>query len=314
MAFGCIKEQGMMDVWGDSLGAVYFDGNLHSVGQAQEASTPAALHYIWDVDGNRVAKITAPFTAEAEMICSKAVSGKLTAIGGTNASEIWQFDPAIAGNTAGSWTQIDSSFITEIGARAMSQGADANGWFYIFGGRDNSTVYKTQNFTSWTLVGSLPANLTRWCGGACCEHGGKIYLIGGATNLGSPYGNTEMLAAEVLGYVYRFDPADDSFTLVTTDQVKFGQVWCDAGSDGTKIWLCQGYVSATQAATYGVPPRVGNQRGLWYSSDNGANWSSQSLIDGPATLFERHRTGIASTGSVAYLYCGNFANDLWRLT
>lgn len=314
MAFGVVKEFGMMDEWGDALGPAYFDGKLHSVGQAKQANVPTALHYVWDTAGNRLHKYTPPFTNESEMICSKVVSGKLVAIGGTNASEIWQFDPTVAGYTSASWSVINSNFIAAIGERPMSQGADAGGWFYIFGGRNNSTVYKTQNFTSWTLVGNLPANLTRWCAGACVSHGGKIYLIGGATNLASPYSNTEMQLAEVKGYVYEFNPTGDTYTLVLTDQVKFGQIWCDAGSDGTKIWLCQGLVSATQAATYVTPPRAGNQRGLWYSSNAGATWTSQAVTDGTATLFERHRTGIAGTGSVAYLYCGNSANDLWRLT
>jgi len=118
----CIKEAGLMPEWGDSLGMIYFDGKIHACAQARRAVYLSKLHYTFDINGNIIDTITAPFDARAEVNIS-TLGGKITVIGGsaTGLVDIWQFDPTIAGYTASSWTQIDSNFVPKIGNRVFYQ-------------------------------------------------------------------------------------------------------------------------------------------------------------------------------------------------
>lgn len=302
MGIQCLREYGVCTEHTDSMGIAYFDSKLHAFGGAVQAVTASNLHQVWDTGGTLLHRYAAPFTADAEMLVSYVKSGKLVVLGGNLQQQIWEFDPTIAGYASGSWTQITSNFVPSIGARVMSWGADLAGWFYIGGGFNGTDVYKTQNFTSWTLVGSLPAAINRISACGSCVHGGVVHLIGGATRLASPYGVTEFYAAERLGHHYTFDGT--SFSLVETDVTKFGHIWGDLASDGTNLWYSRGFRAIG-----------GNERGLLKSTDNGATWSAVTpLNDGLRWFNESHRRGALSTASGAYFVGGNFVNDMWIMT
>jgi len=314
----CIKEAGLMPEWGDSLGMIYFDGKIHACAQARRAVYLSKLHYTFDINGNIIDTITAPFDARAEVNIS-TLGGKITVIGGsaTGLVDIWQFDPTIAGYTASSWTQIDSNFVPKIGNRVFAGHGTVNGWFYIFGGVDNNTVYKTQNFTSWTLVGNLPTNIARVCASACFTFQNKIWVIGGATNVtnNDASGSGGLFSGNVDGYVYTLDPATDTWTLVHQDKELFGTFWLDGAANSTAMYVSKGYMSSTQLATYsgGSSARQGNNRGLLRSTD-GVNWTSISLTSGNAFFYESHRRGFLNVGEDIYSLGGFSANDMWKIT
>lgn len=318
----CIKEQGLMShdghlEWGDSLSTVYLDGYIHAVGQARRAVYPSNKHYVFDLNGNVAHEISAPFDPRGEANVS-TIGGKLTAVGGAGTTQdIWQFDHTIAGYTAGSWTQIDSNFVPEIGRRDFASSADLNGWFYITGGANNNTVYKTQNFTSWTLVGNLPANIARVCAPAFFVFQNKLWIVGGATDVtdilgGDPNG---IYNSDVNGYVYNLDPATDTWTLVHQDKELFGQIWLDGAANSSAMYISKGFISTAQLATYGggTGAREGNNRGLLRSVD-GVTWTSMGLTDGNAFFYESHRRGFLNVGEDIYSLAGFAANDMWKIT
>lgn len=314
MSLICVKEVGLMDRWGDSLGMCYYDGYLHAVGQAEVAIVASQYHYVFDLNGNVIHKITAPFSGRAESNIS-LLGGKITCIGSAGgAQDIWQFDPAIAGYTADSWTQINSSFVAAIGNRYMAAGADADGWFWIFGGWNNSTVYKTQNFTDWTFVSNLPTDLDKVSGCGCCVFNGLIYLIGGSTNMDEG-GADEFYNGNYFGKVWTFNPATEAFTEVYENQEHFGQIWLDAVATDDYIYVVKGYIRP-EVIPVQFPPETdavgGNNRGLLRSAD-GVTWESMNLTDGLATLFERHRAGVVAAENVAYILAGFNANDFWKI-
>jgi hypothetical protein len=322
MGLTCIKARGMTDGWVDSMACADFDGKIQGIAPVQAAVTPTSLHYVWNYSGTRLSKFTAPFPAIAEMMVSKILTGKLVAVGGNTGTQAWEFDPTVAGYAAGSWSQIGT--LTYEGGPGLStygRGCDLGGWFYRFGGTDNNHFYRTQTFENdWEDLGELPANLTRWAAGAICSHKGKAILVGGVTNVGSPFGGAEAQAAEVMGYVYEFDPADDSFTLLATDQLKFGSMWCDIVSDGSSLFAVKGFISAPQYDNFYVAPpahvkRGLNNRGVFKSTDDGTTWSEIAGVEvGADTFCERHATGGVAFNSVAHFLTSNFCNDLWSVT
>ena len=302
MGIECVLEYGACVEHTDSIAMADFDGMLHGFGGAVQATTESNLHQAWSkTTGKRLYRYAAPFTASSEQLISTIKTGKLVLIGSVDASDIWEFDPTIAGYASGSWSQLDSNYQTEIGVRTMAAGFDLGGWFYILGGWGGTDCYKTQDFLNWTLVGSLPSAISRISGCGWCVHKGVAHLIGGSTRLASPYGLTEFYAAETLGHHYTFDGS--TFTFVETDDAKFGTTWCDLASDGTNLWLAKGYNGS------------GNVRGLLKSTDDGATWSEVSpLNDGLCWFNESHRRGALSTNGAAYFVGGNFANDIWKMT
>lgn len=317
-----IIEHRLMDYngipqFGDALGMAYMYGYIHCVSQAREAIFPSSTHYVFDLSGNVIHKYTAPFSPRGEANIS-TLGGKITILGGANATQdIWQFDPTIAGYTAASWTQLDTNFEPEIGRRFYAAGADGNGWFYIFGGANNNTVYKTQNFTSWTLVGNLPSPITRLCNCACFPFQGKIWLVGGVSNvtIEGRLAAGSIDAGDVDGYVYSFDPTTDTFTQVHQDKALFGSFWIDGAANSTAMYVSRGFISTAQLATYapGSDARFFNNRGLLRSTD-GLNWTSMPLIDGKAFFYESHRRGMIKAGESVFSLGGNAANDMWKIT
>lgn len=314
MSLTCIKQSKLMDQWGDSLGCAFYDGNIHVVGQAVSAIHSSSLHYIFDVAGNRIAKFEAPYGTRAEA-CISTINGLLTAIGGTTQTDIWQFNPAIAGNTAGSWYLINPNFAPAIGSRIMACSADVDGWCYIIGGWDRNTVYKTQDFLNWTLVCTLPAALHRVSAFGCCVFNGLIWIIGGGTNMPDGGTGVQFYQSDVNGGVYALDPADGSVTEMLIDQERFGNVWLDVTATDDFIYVNKGYIDSQQLDQY--PPdsqaRAGNNRGLM-RSPNGIDWEDMGTTDGLAFLFERHRAGAVSHDNIAYYLAGFNANDMWKIT
>jgi len=299
----CLLEHKACVEHTDSIAMVDFNGMIQGVGGAIGTNDESSWHQGWSkTTGGRLFRYQAPFPISSEMLVSKVKSGKIVAIGSVDSAAIWEFDPTIAGYTAESWSEITSDFTPQIGSRRMAWGADIGDWFYIGGGWTGTDVYKTQNFTSWTLVGSLPAALVRISACAWCVHGGVIHLIGGATRLASPYGNDEYQNAERLGHHYTFDGT--SFTLIGTDAAKFGSIWCDLASDGINLWFVGGY-----------PPSSGrNKRYPYKSTDSGATWTQITEInDGMCWFSEAHRRGALSTSGAAYFIGGSYVNDVWKM-
>lgn len=306
----CIKPTGLLTTltglprWADSLAAVEFGGNIHLVGRAVNAVFGSKLHQVFDINGNSVALYEGPFTGTNEANLSLIKSGKIVCVGGTTSNEIWEFDTT-AGYASGSWTQLSADFSGAIGQRKMAFSFDLNGWFYIGGGWGGDTLYKTQNFTSWTLVHTLPNAIKKLSGCAFFTHNGKGYCIGGADNMATN-DSTGFYAAANSGYVYRFDPADDSWTLVTTSTANFGTVWIDGVSDGTNIYVNKGMNSSTFV----------NQRGLLYSSDDGVTWNTIDPSDtvlGVEVLAERHRAAMVLVAGAVYIIAGYGCNDMWKI-
>lgn len=311
-----IKELGLFDDgWGDSPGICYYDGYIHTVGQARTAIYPSNIHYVFDLSGNIIHKITAPFDPRSEANIS-LLDGKITCIGGAGSTQdIWQFDPAIAGYAAGSWSLINADFTASIGSRYMAAGADYGGWFYIIGGWNSSSVYKTQDFVSWTFVADLTGTaIDKISACGCCVFNSLIWLIGGGTNMASG-GSAEFYASECNGKVYTLNPTSGALTEILTDQLKFGQIWLDAVATTDYIYVNKGYIDPNTLATQYPPDTTavsGNNRGLFRSSD-GTTWESLGLTDGLATLFERHRMGVVNVGDVPYLLGGYNSNDMWKI-
>lgn len=303
VAIRCIKNKGVLPLWTDSIAVCWYAGQLHFIGGAVNALNGSKLHYIYNFDGTTLTltnTITGPFTGTNEATIS-LLNGKLTLIGGTTSNEIWDYDPSRAGKTASSWIQKDADLTLSIGGRKMAAGIDLGTYHYQIGGWGNQTVYKTQNFTAWTLVGNTPANIPKWAGGGFCAHKGKGYLVGGAKNVAAD-GSDYLQDAQLGGYVYCLDPAGDTWTLVSTDD-KHKTVWCDIGSDGTNLWMKQGKLPSTDK----------NLRGLYKSTDDGATWSSVSVHSGTDTLFETHRSSMCLTPYGLIITMGFNANNFWVL-
>lgn len=308
-----IKEVGLMDRWGDSVAGAWYNGAIHLVGQAEKAIYPSKLHYIFDTSGNRIAKITAPYPPRGETCVSK-LHGNLYSISSTTSNDVWKFDPSIAGNTAESWVEVNSDFTPSIGSRLMAAGLDFNGWFYIFGGWNRSTVYKTQDFLNWTLVGNLPANIDKLSACASFVFNNKIWLIGGATHMANGGGPNEFYESDVDGYVYTFDPQSETFEEIHQDKELFGSIWLDGAADDTYMYVSKGYISTAQFASYsgGTSAREGNNRGLLRSTD-GIVWENVELKVGLAFYFERHRACMVNANGTVYIIAGYNANDMWKI-
>jgi hypothetical protein len=306
----CIKPANLLTTltglprWADSLAAVEFGGYIHLIGRAVNALDGSQLHQVFDIAGNSIALYEGALTKTNEANISLINSGKIVSVGGTTSNQVWQFDPSIAGYAASSWTQLNALFSTAIGERKMAFSFDLGGWFYIGGGWGGDTLYKTQDFVNWTLIGDLPNNIKKLSGCAFFTHKGKGYCIGGADNM-TTNNSAGFYGAPNNGYVYCFDPADDSWELITTSIGNFGTVWIDGVSDGTNIYVCKGMASSGQ-----------NQRGLLYSSDDGATWSSIDLTDtilGIEFLAERHRAAMVVVDGIVYILAGYGCNDMWKI-
>lgn len=301
----CLLEHKACVEHTDSIAMVDFDDMLQGFGGAVGTVDESNWHQGWSkTTGQRLFRYAAPFTSSSEMLVSKVKTGKIVVIGSVDSAEVWEFDPTIDGYTEDSWTQISSDVTSDVGGhRRMAFGADLDGWFYLGGGWNGTDVWKTQDFSSWTLVGSLPTEIVRISACASFVHGGVIHLIGGATRLASPYGNDEYQAAERLGHHYTFDGSN--YTLIETDAVKFGSIWCDAASDGTNIWFVGGYPSGSGR----------NKRYPYKSSDDGATWIQITEInDGLKWFVEAHRRGALSTEGAAFFVGGSYVNDVWMMS
>lgn len=307
----CIQPTGMCKTltglprWTDSLASVSFGGYIHLIGGAVNAVYGSKLHQVFDTSGNVIARYEGPFTGTNEANLSLIKTDKIVLVGGTVANEVWEVAPA-SGYVSGSWTQLSADFSGDIGTRQMAFSFDLNGWFYIGGGWGRDTMYKTQNFTSWTLVGDLPNNIKKLSACAFFTHKGKGYCIGGSDNMATN-DSAGFYAGNKSGYVYCFDPSDDSWTLVTTNTGHFGTIWIDGCSDGTNMYVIKGQDTTT----------VKNVRGCLYSADDGATWSSIDLVDtvlGIEVLAERHRAAMVVVGGVPYILGGYGCNDMWKIT
>jgi len=321
----CALKTGVFPNWLDSATGVDFNGQIHLMGAAIGAITPSNKHYVYSYARQRLVAIDAPWGPRAEVNVS-LLDDKMTIVGNSgHTQDVWQFDPAIAGNAAGSWTQLSSSHVAEIGNRYNSTGCDGgNGWFYLFGGWGNNTVVRTQTFLDgdWEEVATFPAGIGQLNSNGCCLHSGLIYLIGGSSNMPT---NDEagFYGSEINGHVYTFNPTTYAFTLVTTDKQKFGQMWIDACSDGTNLFVSKGYISESQYAAYSSPPagvRTLNNRGFFVSTDNGANWSSMAnegaklaCIDDLESYAERHRASLFLANGEVNAVAGYGTNDWWRV-
>lgn len=299
---GLLTTLGGLPRWADSLSGVYFDGAIHVVGRAVNGLLGSKLHQRFNTNGQSLSLFDGPFTGTNEANLSLIKSGKLVCVGGTTSFEIWEFNPLVAGNAAGSWSQITADFSASIGQRKMAFSWDLNGWFYIGGGWGRDTLYKTQDFLNWTLVGNLPANILKLSACAYFVHKGKGYCIGGSDNMLTE-DSTGFYNGNKSGYVYRFDPAGETWTLVTTDPTNFGTVWVDGVSDGTNI-----YVNGGLDVASGL-----NVRKLLYSTDDGATWNSISPVDGLEVFSERHRCAMVNVGGIIYMIAGYGSNDMWKI-
>lgn len=301
MSLQCVRETGVWDEWGDSAAACHYDGKLHTIGQARNAIIADNFHYVYDIaTGERLYKISGPFSGRGEA-CLSLIGNKITIVGGTTTQDVWDFDPSRSGYAAGSWSQVNADYTGTLGNRKMAFCFDWNGWFYIGGGQTGDDIYKTQDFITWTYVCDLPNPIKKLSACGCAVFNDKVYLIGGADNL-SEESTAALYAADHSGYVYEFDPSDDSFTLLTTDTAKFGTIWIDAIATDSYIYVSAGLDVATQR----------NVRGFWRSTD-GVTWESVSTTDGLAFYGERHRTGVALCAGVPYLIGGYGWNDMWKI-
>lgn len=313
MNITCIKENGLcQDEWGDSIASTYFDGYIHGVGQARRAIFASNLHYVWDTSGNIIHKIEAPWDPRSEALLSK-LNGKLYVIGSAGSlQDIWVFDPTVAGYTAASWSLVNASFVADIGNRYMAAGGDIGGWFYIAGGWGRTTVYKTQDFLTWTFVANLPAIISKISAPAFFIKDSLLWLVGGSCNM-TTEDATGFYQGELNGHVHTMD-ASGTFTLLMSDQEKFGQVWLDGGTDGTNIFISKGYIDPT-AFIAQYPPvtsaNPSNNRGIMTSTD-GVAWTDISPIDGLAIYHERHRTSMVNAGGIVYTLAGFMGNDMWK--
>lgn len=304
----CIKNTGLLTTlaglprWADSLAGVYFDGSIQVIGRAVNGLAGSKLHQRFNTSGVSLSLYDGPYTGTNEANLSLIKSGKLVCVGGTVSFEIWEFDPLVAGYASGSWSQITADFTPSIGQRKMAFSFDLGGWFYIGGGWGRTNMYKTQDFLNWTLVGSLPANISKLSGCAFFTHKGKGYVIGGSDNMVTE-DSAGFYAGNKSGYVYSFDPGTDTWTLITTDAVNFGTVWIDGQSDGTNI-----YVSGGLDVAAGL-----NVRKLLYSTDDGATWASISPIDGLEIYAERHRAAMVNVSGTVYILAGFGCNDMWKI-
>lgn len=312
----CIKEMNLLPKWFDSATAGYYGGYIHLVGQAEKAVTLKNTHYVLDLNGNIVYSLTPPFGNRGEGLVSY-LNGKMYQVGSTTIDDVWSFDPSIAGYTNASWVQVNANFVPQMGRRAMAAGCDANnGWFYIFGGWANNTVYKTQDFITWTSLGNLPTNIAYISSAGCCFFQNKIWLVGGVANVTS-FSSASFYNGDVDGYVYTFDPVTETFTQVHQDNVKFGCCWGNLQTDGTNLYWIRGYVSQEQGSQFnpgdGIRPYY-NQRGV-YSSPDGINWTDVSLYaeNNTGFLFERHATPNVRVGNAVYFLGGFAANDVWKI-
>jgi hypothetical protein len=311
----CIKQANLLPDWFDGATAGFYDGYIHLVGQAAKAVTPRNTHYVLDSNGEVVHALTPPFGGRAEGLVSH-LNGKMYQVGGIAIDDVWSFDPSIAGYTNESWRRVNPDFSSRIGRRVMAGGCDANGWFYIFGGWDNNTVWKTRDFIEWTFVGELPSEIIRLSSAGCCLFQGKIWVVGGVSDV-KGFETDRLYSGKVDGYVYTLDPVTDGWTQVHRDKVRFGCCWGNLGTDGTLLYWIRGYVSREQAATFdpgdGIVPHY-NQRGVYASAD-GVTWSDVSLYaeNNLGFLFERHATAHVRVGNAAFFMGGFGANDMWRL-
>lgn len=303
-----VKSRGVLDRWTDAVVLGYHNNQLHIIGGADHAVTSTNLHYVYDLNGNRVAKFTAPFTVRADCPYS-LLGGKITIIGGDGGSvsgrtDIWQFDYSIAGNTVESWTQITSDFTPSIGGRILSFFCDHNGWFYIGGGQTKTDVYKTQDFLTWTLVCNLPLALQYSATAACVSFNNKIWIIGGATGGSNEFGATALYNANLAGKV--FSLSGTTITEELTDQSKFGSLWGNAVTSNQYIYYIKGTITGTQLSQFPEGTTGGNQKGMYRSAD-GVTWE---VID---SLPARHATGVCNVDGVPYLACGNFSNGIYKI-
>lgn len=307
----CLKANKLIDKWFDSASCVYYDGYIHLIGSADRAVYPTNKHYVLNTFGDIIHSITCPWTANAEIVLSK-LNNKIYIVGGTGSQEIWSFDPAISGYTASSWILINAS--PSIGDRRMSFGGDINGWFYIGGGWGQSSIYKTQNFTDWTFCANLPALIDKLSGCACCVFNNKLWLIGGGANMATNDA-VGFYESEVNGYVYTFDPTNNTFNQVYQNQEHFGQLWLDAVSNDKYIYVVKGYIYPSSIASQfpGVTNAVPrNNRGILRSQD-GITWTSIDLKYGSNYFSERHRTSVVNINNTPYLMGGFQHNDMWRI-
>lgn len=311
----CIRQANLLPEWFDSATAGYYDGYIHLVGQATKAVIPTNTHYVLDLNGEVVHFLTPPIGDRAEGLVSH-LNGKMYQVGGIAKDDVWCFDPSKAGYSNSSWQMTNPNFSTLIGRRVMAGGCDANGWFYIFGGWDNNTVWKTQDFVDWIYVGELPPDLNRLSSAGCCLFQGKIWVVGGVSNVMGI--NTESFYnGTVEGHVYTLDPTTDKWTKIHRDKVKFGCCWGNLQTDGTCLYWVRGFVSSAQAATFdsedGIVANY-NQRGV-YASMDGIKWTEVSLYaeNNLGFLFERHATAHVRVGNAVYFLGGFAANDMWKL-
>jgi hypothetical protein len=307
-----LREWNLFPKWVDSISLIRSttDGLLHAVGGAVDALGGSNKHYVFDNAGNVLYNITGPFTPTNEAGLSNVLTGKLALIGGTTSNEIWYFDPSISGYTAGSWQNITFNMDGDIGTRTMAAMIDGgNGWFYVFGGFDQSTIQKTQDFVSWTLVGNLPAPIDKLSACAYCFFNSKIWLIGGMADVVG----VDLYNGTLNPFVYTFDPATDAFVQVHSDIIRFGNIWCDAAATDTHIYLSKGFIPPEQIPVSGNPTaQRGNQRGFMRSTD-GITWEDITLEDGVKTYFERHRNGIVKLYSTEVLMIAGYnANGVWK--
>jgi hypothetical protein len=311
----CIKEKRILPKWFDSATAGYYDGYIHLVGQAEYATVLKNTHYVFDLNGNIVhSLLSAPFGNRGEGLVSY-LNGKMYQVGSTTIDDVWSFDPSIAGYTNASWQWVNTNFVPQIGRRVMAGGCDANGWFYIFGGWNNNTVYKTQDFVNWTSLGNLPSNINRLSSAGYCFFNNKIYVVGGVSNV-TAFNTSAFYNGNVDGYVYTLDPATGTWTQIHQDKVKFGCCWGNLQTDGTYLYWVRGYVSTAQAATFNPGDGIiadYNQRGV-YASLDGITWTNVSLYaqNNLGFLFERHATPNTRVGNAAYFIGGFAANDMWK--
>lgn len=314
-----IKEWNALPIWTDSISVIrWTDGFIHGIGGAIHANLASGTHYVFDDNGNIIHEIPNAVTPVGEQIVSTVISGKIVAGLGsiTGSQEVFVFDPSIAGYTAASWSLL-GDVESAIGKRTNGVGFDYNGWFYLVGGGRQDNWVKTQDFVTWTVVGTLPTNMKKIAGPGCCVKGTKAYYVGGSTNMPNTGDfSVDYLNGDFDGRIWEIDMPSETITEIGQDIPKFGQVWLDMAATDNAIYTSCGYVSATNAPGQGLADAQ-NIRGFYRSTDGGSSWTAinlQASNEARSVYYEKHRTSMVKI-SATKLFAGfGFqGNKVWHL-